>query len=83
MTFSIRIEQSAAREPKRVARPDRERIVAAMDRLAETPHLGTSLKGGLKGLWRLRAGTCRVLHEILDDELVVLDVRVAHRSNSR
>ena len=79
MSFSIRIKKSAARELKRLARPDRVRIVAAIDRLAETPHLGAALKGDLRGLRRLRVGDHRVVYEVRDDDLVVLVVRVAHR----
>ena len=79
MSFSIRIKGSAARELRRIARPDRNRIVAAIDQLAETPHLGTALKGSLRGLRRLRVGEYRVLYEVRDGALVVLVVRVAHR----
>ena len=79
MSFSIRIKKSAAGELKRLARPDRIRIVAAIDRLAETPHLGAALKGNLRGLRRLRVGDHRVVYEVRDDELVVLVVRIAHR----
>ncbi len=79
MTYSIRIKQSAAKELKRIVGKDRMRIVAAIDRLAQNPHLGTALKGDLKGLRRLRIGDNRVLYEIQDDELIVLVIRVAHR----
>ena len=79
MSFSIRIKKSAAGELKRLAKPDRIRIVAAIDRLAETPHLGATLKGDLRGLRRLRVGDHRVVYEVRDDELIVLVVRIAHR----
>ena len=65
-----------------MAKPDRARIVAAIDRLAETPHLGTSLKGDLRGLRRIRVGDYRILYEVRDKELVVLVVRVAHRGDA-
>ena len=79
MSFSIRIKESAAKELKRVAKSERTRIVAAIDRLPETPHLGTTLKGDMRGLRRLRIGDHRVLYEVRGDELVVLVVRIAHR----
>ena len=79
MSYSIRIKESAAKELRRVAKPYRTRIVAAIDRLAEAPHLGASLKGDLRGLRRLRVGDYRIVYEVRDDELVVLVVRVAHR----
>ena len=79
MSYSIRIKGSAARELEKVAKPDRLRIVNAIDRLAENPFLGNVLKGDLRGLRRLRLGDYRVLYEVRRDELVVLVVRVAHR----
>ena len=82
MNFSIRIKESAAKELRRVAKADRTRIVAAIDRLAETPHLGAALKGDLRGLRRLRVGDYRIVYEIRDEELVVLVVRVAHRRDA-
>ncbi|MCY4587814.1 MAG: type II toxin-antitoxin system RelE/ParE family toxin [Bryobacterales bacterium] len=82
MSFSIRIKESAAKELKRVAKPERTRIVAAIDRLAETPHLGTVLKGDMRGLRRLRIGDRRVLYEVRGDELVVLVVRIAYRGDA-
>ena len=82
VSFSIRIKESAAKDLRRVARPDRARIVAAIDRLAETPHLGAALKGDLRGLRRLRVGDYRIVYEIRDEELVVLVVRVAHRRDA-
>lgn len=82
MIFSIRIKESAAKELRRVAKPDRTRIVAAIDRLAETPHLGAALKGDMRGLRRIRVGDYRVVYEIRDEELVVLVVRVAHRRDA-
>ena len=82
MSFSIRIKESAARELRRVVKPDRARIVAAIDRLAENPRLGISLKGDLRGLRRLRTGDYRILYELRDDELIVLVVRVSHRRDA-
>ncbi len=82
MNFSIRIKGSAARELKRIAKRDRTRLVAAIDRLTEFPYLGAALKGDLRGLRRLRVGDFRVMYEVRDDELIVLVVRVAHRRDA-
>ena len=79
MTYSIRIKRSAARELGRIPQHDRVRIVGAIDRLGEQPLAGSALKGELRGLRRIRVGRYRVVYEVLEDELVVLVVRVAHR----
>ena len=82
MTYSIRIKGGAVRDLSRVAKPDRSRIVAAIDRLSDNPMLGTSLKGGLRGLRRLRDGNFRVVYEVRQDELVILVIPVAHRRDA-
>ena len=82
MTFSIRIKGSAAKELNRIDVTTRSRIVAHIDRLADNPHLGTTLKGDLRGLRRIRVGDYRVIYEVQDSVLVVLVVRVAHRRDA-
>ncbi|WP_420634231.1 type II toxin-antitoxin system RelE family toxin [Candidatus Palauibacter sp.] len=79
VTYSVRIKRSAAKALSRVPKQDRSRIVEAIDGLGEHPLAGSSLKGGLRGLRRVRVGDYRVVYEVLDDALVVLVVRVAHR----
>ena len=82
MTYSIRIKGRAARELRRLAKRDRTRIVSAIDRLANSPMLGTALKGDLLGLRRLRVSDFRVLYEVQEDVLVVLVIRVARRRDA-
>jgi len=52
------------------ARPPDE-VVSALDQLAEHPHVGKLLKGGLSGLRRIRVGGYRVIYEINDAEIVI------------
>ena len=77
--YSVRIKDSAAKELAGLPRDARERLIVAIDGLVEEPLAGALLKGGLRGLRRLRVGDYRIVYEVLDDELVVLVVRVAHR----
>ena len=79
MPFSIRIKRSAAKELESVSKEARRRLVGAIDSLVENPLAGSPLKGGLRGLRRLRVGDYRVIYEVLDGELIVLVVRVSHR----
>lgn len=80
MVFSVRIKRSALAELRRVPRPYRDRIAAAMDGLAKNPLQGTVLKGRLRGLRRLRIGRYRVVYEVEKEALVVLVIRVAGRA---
>ena len=78
VSYSIRIRGSARREIAQLPRDARERVIAAIDALGEQPLAGSPLKGGLRGLRRQRVGDYHILYELLDDELVILVVRVAH-----
>ena len=79
MRYAIRIKESAARELQRIERSDRERLIAAIDRLAENPFAGSALKGELRGLRRIRVGDYRLIYELREQDLVVLVLRAAHR----
>lgn len=76
MSCSVKIKRSAQKELIRITKSDRERIVAAIDQLAENPFAGSILKGSLRGIYRLRVGDYRVLYELGEDVLIL---RVAHR----
>ena len=78
----VRIKGSAAKELAGIPQPARARIVHAVDSLREQSLAGIPLKGGLRGLRRLRVGDYRIVYELLDGELVVLVVRVAHRRDA-
>ena len=79
VSYSVRIKKSAAKELARLPRDVKERLIEAIDKLGEEPLTGTLLKGELRGLRRLRVGNYRIVYEVLDDALIVLVIRVAHR----
>jgi mRNA interferase RelE/StbE len=79
VAYTVRIKASAERSLRHMAKPDRIRIVEAIDRLADEPTAGSALKGEFAGLRRLRVGSYRVVYEVIHNELVVLVVRVGHR----
>ena len=82
MVYSVQIKRSAARELAAIPQPARTRMVEAIDNLREQPLAGSALKGTLRGLRRIRMGDYRILYELLEDHLVVLVVRVAHRRDA-
>jgi mRNA interferase RelE/StbE len=80
--YSIRIKQSALKEIQKLDKPNRQRLIEAIDNLAGNPHVGKLLKGDLSGLRRIRVGTYRVIYEINEGEILVLVLRVAHRKKA-
>jgi mRNA interferase RelE/StbE len=79
VSFSVKIKASAAKSLRALPRAERERLAAAIDRLADEPYAGGTLKGEFSGLRRLRVGRYRIVYEVLDRELTVLVVRIGHR----
>ena len=78
MRYAIRIKASAVRELQRIEKSDRERLIVAIDRLAENPFAGSALKGELRGLRRIRVGDYGLIYEVRERDLVVLVLRAAH-----
>lgn len=79
MPYLLQIKQSALKEIERLPKPERQRVIAAIDQLAENPHVGKLLKGDYSGLRRIRVGDYRVIYEINEGVVLVLILRVAHR----
>ena len=80
-TFSIKIKRTAQEEILALPRVDRERVVEAIDGLANEPLRGSALKGELRGLRRLRVGQMRVIYEVQQEAIVVLVLRIGHRKD--
>jgi mRNA interferase RelE/StbE len=82
VTYSLQIKKSAAKALAKISKNDRIRLIDAIDRIREEPNAGGVLKGEFSGLRRLRIGSYRIIYEVIDDQLVVLVVRVAHRRDA-
>jgi mRNA interferase RelE/StbE len=80
VSYSVKIKASAAKQLGRLDAGTRRLLVEQIDRLAADPHVGTALKGELDGLRRVRVGAYRIVFEVRNRELLVLVVRVGHRS---
>jgi mRNA interferase RelE/StbE len=80
--YSVQYDPRAAKELTKLDRPVARRIAAAVNALAEDPRpQGARQLVGYPGLWRIRTGDYRVVYRIKDAELVVLTLRIAHRSS--
>ena len=81
MTYSLQIKKSAAKALSKITKNDRIRLIEAIDRLREEPNAGGVLKGEFDGLRRLRVGSYRIIFEVIDEQLVVLVIRIGHRKD--
>ena len=83
MTDLYRVELAigAAKELKALPRDAAERVARALLSLEECPCPRGSLKLTGSEAYRVRVGRYRIVYEIRDDVLLVLVVRIAHRSD--
>ena len=82
-SYSLRIKTSAAREIERIEpKKVRRQIVTRIQALATTPRPpGYEKLAGAGDRYRVRQGAYRIVYEVRDEELVVVLVKVGHRSN--
>ena len=82
-SYRLLIKASAAKEIEALpSKKDRQRVVARIRGLATDPRPPGSQKLSGEEKYRVRQGRYRILYQVIDDELVVNVVRVAHRKEA-
>ena len=84
MVYVIEIARPAQRQLKKLDVPTRKKVSRQIDRLAKEPRPSgvVKLTNVSPPIYRVREGQYRVLYTINDDALIVLVVRIAHRSEA-
>ena len=81
MTYRVAILPAAQRDLAGLPRRDRKRIDERILSLATNPRPpGVKALQGQSGFLRLRVGDYRVIYQVRDEVLLVLVVKVGHRS---
>lgn len=79
MSHRVAFTRRAERELEQLEKPVQAHILTALARLEGDPFSAASVKALADGGYRLRVGDYRILFEIVDDQLLVLVVKVGHR----
>ncbi|MGB0911513.1 MAG: type II toxin-antitoxin system RelE family toxin [Nitrospirales bacterium] len=84
MAWTIEYDSRVVKELKKLDRKVQQQILSYFDKRiapsSDPRDFGKSLKSSFAGLWRYRIGDYRAICRIEDEHLVVLVVRVSHRS---
>jgi len=79
--YTVQYDPKALKELTKLEKPAARRIVKAIDALSVDPRpSGARPLVGYPDLWRIRVDDYRVVYTVKVAELVVLALRVAHRS---
>ncbi|MGW6411922.1 type II toxin-antitoxin system RelE family toxin [Streptomyces vinaceus] len=82
MKYAFRFTTTAQRQLRAIDKPAAMRILTALTALGDDPYREDADIEKLTGpssLYRLRVGSYRIAHQVLDGELVVLVVKVGDR----
>ncbi len=83
MLYTIEFKPAAARELRKLPREVQLKLSTALDKLSHEPRAhGARKLAGPEDLYRVRVGDYRVIFAIRDVLLVVIVVRVRHRSDA-
>jgi mRNA interferase RelE/StbE len=80
--YEVRFRKSVAKDLDPIPKRDVQRILKAIEALADEPRPSQSRKLSGAEKYRLRCGVYRVLYEIQDEILLVCAVKVAHRKDT-
>ena len=79
-SYSLAFKKSVAKDLRSIPNQDVKRILKRIDSLRENPRAVGSIKLSGQERYRVRQGVYRIVYEIQDTELIVIVVKVAHRS---
>lgn len=80
MAYQVDFTTAAARQVRKLPKPARTRLLAAVAALANDPRPSGARKlVGEATAWRVRIGDYRVIYDVFDQTLTVTVVRAGHR----
>ena len=80
-SYSLAFKKSVAKDLRNIPNKDVKRILTCVESLCENPRADGCIKLSGQERYRVRQGIYRIIYEIQDLELVVVVVKVAHRSD--
>ena len=80
-SYSLAFKKSVAKDLRTIPNNDVKRILNCIESLCENPKAEGCVKLSGEEKYRIRQGVYRIIYEIQDKELIVLVVKVAHRSH--
>lgn len=73
MTYKVVLHREAKKDIKKLHPEMRNRVIAALDQIAENPRLlGAILLSGYNDIYRYRVGHHRIVYRIIDNDLEIL-----------
>jgi mRNA interferase RelE/StbE len=82
MTYRLFFKKSVKKDLRRLGEENARRILKDIrEKLLPDPRMGKPIKGRDGVLWSFRVGDHRVIYTFSDKDLIILVVRIGHRSD--
>ena len=78
--YSLIFKKSVSKDLRNIPNKDVKRILKCIEFLRKNPRADGCIKLSGQDRYRVRQGVYRIVYEIQDLELIILVVKVAHRS---
>jgi len=78
--YSLVFKKSVAKDLRNIPKKDIKRILKCVELLCSDPRAEGCTKLSGQERYRVRQGTYRIIYEIQESELIIMVVKVAHRS---
>lgn len=79
-SYRILFKKSVAKDLRSIPNKDITKILEHVDGLSENPRAEGCIRLSGQERYRVRQGVYRIVYEIQDEELIVLAIKIAHRS---
>ncbi len=80
MAYSIFFDDKVQKDLRGIDKAWQKKIIDAIKtKLAEDPYMGRKLIGDLSDYRRLRVGDYRVIYEVIEEEVIIVVIKIAHR----
>jgi len=79
--YDVIVEKSVVKQLQKISQPDYRKIKAALSQLANNPRPVGYLKLKGRSGYRIRIGDYRIIYEIIDNQLTVLIITIAHHKD--
>ena len=78
--YSLTFKKSVAKDLRNIPNKDVHRILKCIESLRINPRADGCIKLSAQERYRIRQGVYRIVYEIKDAELIIIVVKIAHRS---
>lgn len=78
--YRLAFKKSVAKDLRNIPNKDVKCILKSIELLCENPRADGCIKLSGQERYRVRQGVYRIVYEIQDTELIILVVKIAHRS---